>query len=146
MFLHAVGTDKEGCHEDGLSLWYAPTNCALTCGLTGHRLSLPVRASFLKYRWLQGLQRPWCSVISRSRVGWAGLSGTICLLLRSAVYNCPSAYCHFILGIIWWSHCKHLSRLSLTAKMTAVTYFMYFGYLALVIQSLLVGVNWGCHH
>lgn len=56
MFLDAVGVDREGCHEAR----FVSVGCSqslFACGLTGHRLPVPVQATFPGHKWLQGLHQ-----------------------------------------------------------------------------------------
>lgn len=70
-----------------------------------------------------------------------------CLLItRWSVCNCPSVFCGFVLKIFCFSLCKLCSRVSLTAQLTASSYFRCFGSTAPLIQSSFVAANWrSCH-
>lgn len=145
IFMQWEWTGK-GVPRPGLSLLDALT--VSTCGLTGHRWSLPIWATFPKYKWLCWLHKPesWCSPVSRSEVRSAALSDTIYSSLGNAVHNCPSVCCHFVQWIFCWSLCKLLSRVYLTVQLTTASYSRYFEYITLLIQSSFVVANWGPHH
>lgn len=79
---------------------------------------------------------------------WSGANSIIryCLLItRWSVCNCPSVFCCFVLWVLCSSLCKLCSRVSFTVQLTASSYFRYFGYTALLIQSSFVGPNTGPH-
>lgn len=117
-----------------------------TCDLTGLQICL-VHLSHIPKIQLSLAVVPTRTLMFTSHLECTGTNSITCLLItRWSVCNCPSVFCGFVLKIFCFSLCKLCSRVSLTAQLTASSYFRCFGCTALLIQSSFVAANWSPRH